>query len=169
MRRLITAIVWTTILCSASFAGPMAAQFRSGFGGVAWGTSLTNVVGVLPEGDHHFSTAPGHRVYFARNDEPILGVPRAGTRVQYHLGENGGVEMIGVEVPYERRDQLVGAAVSMFGAYASARAVGGVTIYRWPADDGITIEIRCSTEPRFGILEFWINRSQPNGVAVRSK
>jgi hypothetical protein len=169
MRRVTLAIVGANILCSASFAGPIAEQFRSGFGGVAWGTSLTNLVGVFPEGDHYFSTAPGQRVYVARSDEPILGVPRAGTRVQYHLGKEGGVEMIAIGVPYERRDQLLGDAMSIFGTYASTRAVGPATIYRWLTDDGITVEIRCSTSPRFGILEFWILHSAPSVAAVRTK
>jgi hypothetical protein len=103
-----SAIFLAVILFAAqrSAAGPIEAQFGSGYEGVSWGMSLTKLVGVFPDGEHYFTTAPGERGYMVRNNDPIFGVPRAGTRVQYHLGKDGGVEIIAVGVPYERRDQL---------------------------------------------------------------
>ena len=141
-----------------SVAGPIADYFSSGYEGVAWGTSLTDLVGLLPLGEHHFSTAPGERVYIVRNDEPLLGVPRLGATIQYHLGKDGGVESIAVDLPYERRDQLMGTLLSLFGRYATKRVVGSAISYYWMPDRGITLSTRSSQSPKNGILEFWIGR-----------
>jgi hypothetical protein len=51
-------------------------------------------------------------------------VPRPGTRVQYHLGKDGGVGAIAIGLPYEPREQLLGSRVALFGSYAR-RAVQG--------------------------------------------
>jgi len=141
-----------------AFGGPIGEQFHSGFGGIAWGMSLVQLVGMLPEGDHYFSTAPGHRAYSVRNDEPLFGVPRVGRRIQYHLGTDGGVEKIAVGIPYERREQLLGALISQFGRYASARSIGDTIIYAWQADQNVAITVRASRDPQYGILEFWVGR-----------
>lgn len=152
-----------------SWAGPIADQFRSGYGGVSWGTSLTDLVAMFPNGEHHFSTAPGTRVYLVRSDEPIFDVPRAGTQIQYHLGAFGGVEMIAIDVPYERRDQLMGALYSSFGSYSVVQHIGTAVVYLWNRDDGITMSVRASTDPKFGILEFWISRVSVEKSSWRSK
>ena len=104
-----------------------------------------------------------------RNDDPIFGVPRAGTRVQYHLGKDGGVELIAVGVPYERRDQLIGTLLSLFGSYSSTSTVGQAIIYRWQRDDRIAISVKASKDPTNGILEFWINHIDPSKTIAQSK
>jgi hypothetical protein len=152
-----------------SVAGPIADYFSSGYEGVAWGTSLTALVGVFPQGEHHFSTAPGERVYIVRNDEPLLGVPRLGATIQYHLGKDGGVESIAIGVPYERRDQLMGTLLSLFGGYASQRVVGSAISYYWTRDRGISLSTRSSQSPRNGILEFWIGRIASDKPSSRAK
>jgi hypothetical protein len=139
-----------------AWSGPIADQFRSGYEGVRWGLPLADLVGMLPEGEHHFSTAPGERVYIVRNDEPLLGVPRVGNRVQYHLGKDGGVESIAVGIPYDRYQQLLGALISQFGPYAISREVGTATQFKWKLDEGVFIAVRVSRNPRYGIAEFWI-------------
>jgi hypothetical protein len=168
MRR---AILASAIFLAAfqSNAGPIAAQFGSGYEGVIWGTSLTKLVGMFPEGEHYFSTAPGARVYMVQNNDPILDVPRNGTRVQYQLGKNGGVESIAVGVPYERREQLLGTLMSLFGGYSASATVGTAVIYQWPLDNQIQISVRASKDPTNGILEFWINHIDTTRPATRSK
>lgn len=140
----------------AVWAGPVAEQFGSGYDGVSWGLSLAQLVGMIPEGDHYFSTSLGHRVYTVKNDEPFLGVPRAGTRIQYHLGIGGVVESIAVGIPYERREQLFGALIPQFGRPTRVDEVGNSLIYTWPQDRDVRIRVRASKDPRYGILEFWI-------------
>ena len=143
-------------------AGQIATEFGSGFEGVLWGTSLTKLVGMFPDGEHFFSTAPGERGYIVRNDDPLYGVPRAGTRIQYHLGREGGVESIAVGVPYERRDQLLGSLYSLFGSYSATRSVGTAVVYDWQRDRQIAISVKVSKDPTNGILEFWINHIDPS-------
>ncbi|HXJ40693.1 MAG TPA: hypothetical protein VNH18_15540 [Bryobacteraceae bacterium] len=145
------------LVAHQSKAGPIAAQFGSGYEGVYWGTSLTKLVGMFPDGEHYFSTSPGERVYLVQNNYPIFDVPRTGTRVQYHLGKDGGVEYIAIGVPYERRDQLLGTLLSLFGSYSAPRTVGTAVIYHWPRDNQVTISVRASKDPTNGILEFWVS------------
>lgn len=139
-----------------AWSGPIADQFRSGYEGVRWGLPLADLVGMLPQGEHHFSTAPGERVYIVQNDDPLLGIPRIGNRVQYHLGKDGGVESIAVGIPYDRYQQLLGALISQFGSYALKGEVGASIHYRWKLDEGVLIAVRVSRDPRYGIAEFWI-------------
>lgn len=141
------------------WSGPIAGEFSSGYEGISWGLPLADLVGMLPQGEHYFSTAPGERVYIVRNDDPLLGVPRIGYRVQYHLGKDGGVESIAVGIPYDRYQQLLGALVSQFGPYAVTRQVGTATGFWWKEDQGIVIAVRISREPRYGIAEFWVGHA----------
>jgi hypothetical protein len=154
MRMLLAGIL--TAASTAAWCGPIAEQFASGYEGVKWGLPLADLVGMMPEGDHYFSTAPGHRVYTVKNDAPLLGVPRDGTRMQYHLGKEGGVESIAVGIPYDRREQLLGALISQFGTYSTKRDAGAATYFRWPQDQQVRITVRVSRDPRYGIAEFWI-------------
>jgi hypothetical protein len=155
MRMLLAGIL--TVASTVAWCGPIADQFAWGYDGVKWGLPLADLVGMMPEGDHYFSTAPGNRVYTVKNDAPLLGVPRAGTRVQFHLGADGGVESIAVGIPYDRREQLLGALISQFGTYSIKRDVGVVTYFRWPQDQQVRITVRVSRDPRYGIAEFWID------------
>lgn len=162
MARVLFAVTLMLASMSPACAGPIAEQFALGYGGVSWGLSLPNLVGMIPGGDHYFSTAPGHREYTVRNDEPFLGVPRAGTRMQYGFGTDGGVEFIALDFPYDRRDQLLGALYAQFGRYARVNEVGGAIIYTWAQDGDIRMTVRASRDPQFGILEFWIRHVTPD-------
>lgn len=157
------------LIAYESKAGPIAMQFNSGYDGVFWGTSLTKLVGMFPNGEHYFSTAPGERGYMVQTDDPLFDVPRTGMRVQYHLGTDGGVEHIAIGLPYERRDQLLGTLLSMFGAYSTTRTVGTAVIYQWPRDNRIIISVRASKDPTNGILEFWIAHIDINSLTSSPK
>ncbi|MEP7244896.1 MAG: hypothetical protein ABI885_14620 [Gammaproteobacteria bacterium] len=151
MRRIILLLLLGA-MSHAACVGAIANQFGPGYGGVAWGTPLVTLVGMLPSGDHYFSTAPGECVYTVRNDDPLFGVPREGMRVQYHFGKGLGVEYIAISVPYERREQLLGSLISLFGPYAKAVPKGTATIYAWPRDRDIAMGVRASKDPANGIL-----------------
>ena len=144
------------LISSAATAGPIADQYSAGYNGIKWDLPLADLVGMLPQGEHLFSTSPGHRVYVVVNDDPILGVPRAGMRMQYALGKNGGVESIAMGVSYERRDELLGALISQFGAYATKYEIGTTFRYDWKPDQNVQIAVRVSKDPRYGIAELWI-------------
>jgi hypothetical protein len=154
--RCIAVLLALGAMSQAACAGAIANQFKLGYGGVAWNTPLVSLVGMLPGGDHYFSTAPGERVYTLRNDDPLFGVPREGMRVQYHFGKGNGVDYIAVAVPYERREQLLGSLISLFGPYANAVPKSAATIYAWPRDHDIVMAVRASQNPTNGILEFWL-------------
>jgi hypothetical protein len=154
MRSLLLVLCWA--FPAIANAGAIFDQYSGGFGGIAWGTSLTNLIAAIPGGDQYFSTASGHRLYSVRSDEFLLAVPRAGMRTQYHLSANGTVELIGISVPFDRRDQLLGALISAFGTYRGKMIKGVSDEYSWPADPGIKIAVRASRDPTNGILEFWI-------------
>ena len=99
-----------------------------------------------------------------RNDVPLLGVPRIGNRVQYHLGKDGGVEYIAIGIPCDRYQQLLGALIFQFGPYAMTREMGTATEFRWRPDQGVSIAVRVSREARYGIAEFWIGHlANPSG------
>jgi hypothetical protein len=140
-------------------SGPIAEQFAYGYNGVRWGLPLADLVGMMPQGDHYFSTAPGERVYTLRTDDPLFGVPRIGMRVQYHLGKDGGVEYIAVGIPYERHEELIGALISQFGVYSAKRDIGAARAFIWKPDQGIRMVVRISKDPRYGIAEFWVSHT----------
>jgi hypothetical protein len=151
-------------ISQAVCAAAIADQFGSGYGGVKWGTSVASLVGMLPGGDHFFSAPPGERAYMVRNDDMLFGVPRDGMRIQYYFGDDNGVDWIAMGIPYERREQLLGSLVSLFGSYAVTRTEGVAIRYVWPTDHGITMSVRASRDPTNGILEFWVARPSPKAV-----
>jgi hypothetical protein len=93
--------------------------------------------------------------------EPLLGVPRDGMTVEYGLDKDDRVSVVGVNFAYERRDQLLGALISQFGAYSGKGVKGTTTWYAWPIDRGLRMSVHVSTSPLFGILELVISRKAP--------
>jgi hypothetical protein len=158
MLRVLPVLILGIMPTAAVWAGPIAAQFGSGCGRVPWGMSLTELVGMMPAGDHYFSAVPGNHVYIVKNDDPLLGVPRTGMTVQYVTGRNDGVATIGLGVPYERREQLLAALIAQFGQPAVTNDTSSI-FYRWTQDQNIRIWVRASRDPRYGIVEFWIDHS----------
>ena len=96
------------ILCQTAFGGPITDEFRCGYGGIPWGSSLADLVGTLLDGHHYFAvtSTAGERNYDVINDEPLLGEPRRGMSVQYGIGKWNTVDIVGVNVPYERLGSL---------------------------------------------------------------
>lgn len=167
--RWIASLVVLALVSPIASAGAISAQFNSGFGGVSWGMSMGALVGMLPGGEHHFSTAPGDRVYIVRNDDPIYGVPRENGQIQYHFGADNEVESIALSLPYERREQVMEALIGMFGAYARVHEEGTARIYTWQPDRDIVLGVRASRNPTYGILEVWIRHVGSDGSSSRSK
>jgi hypothetical protein len=147
------------LLSHTVLGGPFTDEFRGGYGGISWGTSLADLVGTLPGGQHYFTltSTAGERSYDVINDEPLLGVPRKGTSVQYGIGKWNSVDIIGVSVLYERRDELLGALISRFGNYSKRAQVGTSTYYEWPQENCLRISLRASTSPNYGMLQFVIS------------
>ena len=168
MRRVILLAV-LGVVPVAALAGPISDEFRSGYGGVAWGTTLVDLVAQVPGGQHLFATAAGERDYELLNDEPFLGVPRPGTAVQFGLGATNKVEIIAVNFPYERRDQLLGALISSFGSYSKRFVKGTSTYFDWPKDNGIHLFVRASTNPSYGILQLLIANAPPQVISKASQ
>jgi hypothetical protein len=154
---LLTAIIG--IQCQTAFGGPITDEFRGGYGGIPWGTSLVNLVGTLPGGQHFFAvtSTAGERLYKVANDEPLMGVPRQGMNVDYGLGKWNTVDVVGINVPYERRDELLGVLISRFGNYSKRIQVGASTYYEWPQEICLRMSLRASTAPNYGILQFVIS------------
>jgi hypothetical protein len=155
-------ILLTTIfsfLCQTALGGAITDEFRAGYGGIPWGTTLVDLVGTLPDGHHYFAvtSTAGERDYAVINDEPLLGVPRKGMSVQYGIGKWNTVDIVGVNVPYERRDELLGVLIARFGNYSKRAQVGASTYYEWPQENCLRMTLRASTNPSYGILQFVIS------------
>jgi hypothetical protein len=143
-------------LSTSALAGPIDDQFAAGVGGVPWGMKLAELIAIRPGGDQYFSTSAGERVYTIADDEPLFGIPRPGMRVQYHFGKQNEVRSIAVGVPYERRDELLGQLLLLFGRHFAPTTTVAAIDYDWPADRRVLVGVRASRDPQNGILEFWV-------------
>jgi hypothetical protein len=151
----ITLVLASTVVC----AGGAAQQFASGYGGVSWGMSVADVVGMMPNGNLYFTLPEGARDYIVKNDEPLLGVSRSGQTLQYHFGVDGRVDQIEVHIAYDSREQLLGAMISQFGNYYLKRDYGSTTTLYWIVDQKVSMGLRTSNDPRYGIAEFFVIHS----------
>src|SRR5579862_5748189 len=73
MRRRFCLLMSLLAVCATGLAGTVKGSFGQGVLGIAWGTSLTSVVGVYPQGDHVFAVTPGCRAYWVKEGQPFLG------------------------------------------------------------------------------------------------
>jgi hypothetical protein len=81
------------LLSAPSDGGPVATQFSSGYGGIAFGTTL----------DHSLEFCPGASTISQ------LPPDSGSISLQTTVRSSGNVvEYIGITVPYERREQLLG-------------------------------------------------------------
>jgi hypothetical protein len=112
------------LLPHASRAGALADKFAQGFGDVAWGTSLAEVVNLHPEGYHVFAVGPGERLYEMQNEQPLFGLSRGRMELAYAFEPTtGGMREIQIYFPYEFREKLhaasftglVGTIIFLFG------------------------------------------------------
>jgi len=152
-----------------AWGGPIAEQFGSGYDGVRWGLPLSDLVGMMPEGEHYFANGPGHRDYAVKSDAPLLGVPRSGTRVRFYLDKDDRVETIAISIPYDQYQHLLGVLISQFGRYTQVSDIGAMTHYWWKDDQQVRVGLRVTKDPRYGIAEFWISRSTSNAPRVTCK
>lgn len=159
MKRAAT-VVLLSLCCHFAFAGPIADRFGTNIVGFPWGVPLDSIVGVFPQGDHVYSTAPGERSYAIKDNQDFLGVPRAGQNILYSFGRQNELVSVTFSFPYERRDEIQGALMAAFGAPASTAPWGRQKASRWLDEKGVAITLVASTEPRYGIV--WLSISGPN-------
>jgi hypothetical protein len=155
MRALLLAVI-LSVLPQAASAGPIAKAFRSGFAEVAWGTRLANLVEKYPGGDQVLTRGLGCRVYLVRVEDAFLGISRPGSTTMFALWEDNTVAAIGLDIPYQKRDQLLNALEQAFGPYVAAKNLRGSTFYIWKEDEGIGFYAGATRDPRHGVLNVWI-------------
>jgi hypothetical protein len=148
------------VLPLTSRAGPIARQFASGYDGVVWGSSLVELVGIHPRGQHYFAVGSGVRDYGLPDEKTMFGILRSHMQVVYFLDETSSVVSASLTFPFEQRQKLLGTLIVSFGPHQSMFVKGISTYYAWRRDDGVGIVVRATLDPTFGILELAI--SGPN-------
>lgn len=141
-----------------SWGGGLTSQFGSGYGGIAWGTSLNELVAQKPGGDQMFANGAGERLYAVPNEEPLFGISRTGMKVYYALDKGNEVRGAWIMFPYKLRERLLGMLNISFGPVQSTRVKGIRTIYYWPQDNGMTLTLEATLDPSYGILALTIAR-----------
>jgi hypothetical protein len=145
------------LLPHASRAGALADKFAQGFGDVAWGTPLAQVVNLHPEGFHVFAVGPGERLYEMQNEQPLFGLSRDRKVLAYGFDPTtGGMREIQIYFPYELREKLLGMLTLSFGPYIKMEVKGISTMYYW-LDNGTFLNLRATLDPAFGILELVVS------------
>ena len=155
MASLLALVLW----CPTALAGPIADRFGSGVLGMHWGSSLDFLVGVLPQGDHVYGTSRGNRGYLVKDDQDFLGVVRPGHNVVYWFDENDRLESVTVSYPYERKDELLGALVSLCGHAGRQLTRERSRVNVWGDSNGMSISLRTTLDAKNGIA--WLQIDQP--------
>jgi len=155
------------LACPAAFAGPIADRFASGVLGMQWGSSLDFVVGVLPQGDHVYGTSRGNRGYVVKDDQDFLGVVRGGHNIVYWFDENDRLESVTLSFPYERKDELLGALVSLSGHAGRQGTSGRSRVSAWRDHDGMWISLKTTFDAKNGIA--WLQIDRPERSIVKSR
>ena len=122
-------------------AGSVYDTFRTGVLGVSWGTTLDELVGIYPAGDHMFAVTPGHRAYWVKDGQAFVGVPRERNGVLYGLDEQNRVVVAAVAFEFERKIELRNTLTSLFGPPTYAPPSEQRTAYGWHADSGISVTV----------------------------
>jgi hypothetical protein len=133
------AVLAATAFCAT--AASLNATFGGGVLGVAWGASLTNVVGIYPQGDHIFAVTPGCRAYWVKDGQTFLGVPRDGHGVLFALDQNNRVGAAAIAFDYERKDELQTVLGSLLGTPINSTRSSGKFRYGWRSSDGMTASV----------------------------
>jgi hypothetical protein len=116
---------------TVGLANSLLETFQHGVLGVPWGTTLDQLVGIYPEGDHTFAVTPGCRAYWVKDAQIFLGIPRERSGVLYGLDENNRVAVAAVAFQFERKVQLRGTLISMLGQPTRQYSRGERTAYGW--------------------------------------
>jgi hypothetical protein len=123
---------------------------------VVWGSSIADLVGAHPGGEHFFAVGGGVRDYALPDEKSLFGIPRGHMMLRYFLDETGSGSSVALTFPYEQREKLLGSLVLSFGSYQSVYTKGISTFYSWRRDDGVGMVVRETWDPSYGILELSI-------------
>ena len=148
-----------TTTCIAAPADSLKATFGGGVLGIPWGATLASVVGTYPQGDHVFAVTPGCRAYWVKEGQQFLGIPRDGKGVLFGMDRENHVAIASVAFDFERKAQLHGTLISLFGAPAVATQSGGITRYGWRSPEGMTASVTEFGEGTQRII--WLTVSVP--------
>jgi len=156
------------VLGSTAVAGPIADDYRSGVLGTPWGASLESVVGVYPVGDHLFSTAPGQRSYWVKDDQPLFDIPRDELGILYSFDKENRLLGVSIAFSSERIDQLLGALTVRYGAWTRVAPEGVHKYYDWRPDADIQLQVDTTVAGSYGITWLAVKCAKcRNGSAPR--
>jgi hypothetical protein len=141
MRKRLFMLTLLAATCGAAPADSLKATFGGGVLGIPWGATLTNVAGIYPEGDHVFAVTPGCRAYWVKDGQQFLGIPREGKGVLFGMDSQNHVAIAAIAFDFDRRAELHGTLISLFGAPMLATQSGGMTRYGWRSSEGMTASV----------------------------
>jgi len=163
-KRIFTLAVLMAIAIFAK-AASLNATFGGGILGVPWGATLTDVVGVYPQGDHVFAVTPGCRAYWVKDGQTFLGVPRDGHGVLFALDKSNRVGAASIAFDYERKDELQAVLSSLFGPPMDPTHSNGRFRYGWRSADGMTAYVNEFGEGTQRIV--WLSVATPAYKSVK--
>ena len=147
--------------CPVAMGGAVANQFFSGYEGIPWGTSLTDLAERVPGGrlpDLGPGPADRDAVYLMLEEAPVLGLEHTRHVVKYIVDRHIGLKSVCVTFAYEQRESVMGTLVFAYGDYTSQEGGGAITHYIWRRDHGVTLEVDLWDRPRLGYPELCIFR-----------
>jgi hypothetical protein len=165
MRKRFPLLALLAATCVAAPADSLKATFGGGVLGIPWGATLTSVVGIYPQGDHVFAVTPGCRAYWVKDGQQFLGIPREGKGVLFGMDSQNHVAIAAVAFAFERRVELHGTLISLFGVPTTASQSGGMTRYGWRSPDGMTASVTEFGEGTQRII--WLTVSVPGYKAEK--
>lgn len=140
MKSWLTGLVFL-LLSVTSCAASLEDAFGEGVLGIPWGTTLDQLVGAYPNGDHVFATTPGCRAYWIKDGQTFLSVPRPRSGVMYGLDEKNRVVAAVIAFEFERQLELRSVLSGMFGTPVAA-SKGNVQAYGWKSKSGMQAVVR---------------------------
>jgi hypothetical protein len=117
-------------------AGSLKEAFGAGVLGIPWGTSLTGVLGVYPQGDNTLASSEGCRAYWVKDGQAFLGVPRELNGVLFGFDKLNHFVVAEVAFAFERKEELRGTLISLLGVPTARSLPNGATQYGWRSLDG---------------------------------
>jgi hypothetical protein len=141
MRKHFILLVLLVATALSAHAASLKATFGSGILGVPWGSSLTDVVGMYPQGDHVFAVTPGCRAYWVKDGQTFLGIRREGHGALFAFDKTNHVGSAVVAFDFERKDELRTMLTSLFGTPIFPAQSGGKFQYGWRSSDGMNATV----------------------------
>jgi hypothetical protein len=165
MRKRFLLLTLLSATCVADPADPLKATFGGGVLGIPWGATLVSVVGTYPQGDHVFAVTPGCRAYWVKDGQQFLGIPREGKGVLFGMDRQNHLAIASVAFDFERRAELHGTLISLFGAPTVASQSGEMTRYGWRSPEGMRVSVTEFGEGTQRII--WLTVSVPGYKAEK--